>query len=648
MTGLGLFNRKQPDPVEIDLALIDRESAYRRYTGWRGTLTTILLVCFTTFQLFASITGRIPQQQVRYTHLGFAICLAYWLYPATKNSNRLKASVLDLFLCFSFLGVIFYALTNYVALQHRAGAFTSSDVYIGAIAILLVLEAGRRVVGVPIVVIAVTFTLYARFGSNLSGIFRHRGYTTSRIITHLFYTVEGIIGTPIAVCSTFIFLFILFGAFLENTGIGKFFIDLANALAGWSAGGPAKVAVLSSALLGTVSGSSVANTVSTGSFTIPLMKSLGYAPEFAGAVEAAASTGGQIMPPIMGAAAFMIAEAVGIPYLQVAAAAVVPAILYFTGIWIMVHLEAKRLGLKGLPRDQLPDGKRLLLTKGHLLLPIVAIVAFLLMGYTMTRAALLGTLTCILVPFLRKETRIPLMKLFDSYVGGARNIISVACACGVAGIIIGMVTLTGLGIKLGNSLLTLTGGNLMLTLFFTMITSIVLGMGVPTVANYLITSTIAAPILIQIGVPALAAHMFCFYFGIVADITPPVALAAYAGSAIAKGNPFWTGVNASKLAIAAFIVPYLLVLNPEMILIDVTIFTMIQIIITALLGMLCIGAGLTGFFIDFSPIPERIVLIIGGLGMMIPGTFTDLIGASILVMVYFLQRSRINKRKVKA
>jgi TRAP transporter 4TM/12TM fusion protein len=644
MTSLGLFNRKSTEPVEIDLALIDRESAYRRYTGWKGQLTTILLFCFTTFQLFASITGRIPQQQVRYTHLGFAICLAYWLYPARKKGNREKATLMDLFLCFTFLGVVIYGLTNYVALQSRAGAFFASDVYVGAIAILLVLEAGRRVVGFPIVIIAITFTLYARFGANISGIFRHRGYTTSRIITHLFYTVEGIIGTPIAVCSTFIFLFILFGAFLEKTGIGQFFIDIANALAGWSAGGPAKVAVLSSALLGTVSGSSVANTVSTGSFTIPLMKSLGYTPEFAGAVEAAASTGGQIMPPIMGAAAFMISEAVGVPYLTVAAAAVIPAVLYFTGIWIMVHLEAKRLGLKGLPRDQLPNGKVLMLTKGHLLLPIVAIVGFLLSGFTMTRAAIYGILTCVFIPFLRKETRIPLMNLFDAYINGARNIISVACACGVAGIIIGMVTLTGLGIKLGNSLISLTGGNMLLTLFFTMITSIVLGMGVPTIANYLITSTIAAPILIQIGIPALAAHMFCFYFGIIADITPPVALAAYAGSAIAKGNPFWTGVTASKLAIAAFIVPYLFVLNPEMILINATPLNLVQIVFTSLVGMLSIGAGLTGFLIDHSPKIERILLVLSGFGMLIPGTYTDLIGAALLIAIFMLQRARIKKR----
>lgn len=645
---MGLFGRKNKENVEIDLESLDRESAFRRYTGLKGTITTIVLFCFTTFQLYSSLTGRIPQQMVRYAHLGFALGLAYWLYPATKKKYRDRASVLDLVFCFSLIGTVVYALYNYVALQQRAGAFTDLDVYIGAVAVLLVMEAGRRVVGIPIIIIATTFMLYAKFGNHLTGIFRHRGYTTKRLITHLFYTVEGIIGTPIAVCSTFIFLFILFGAFLENTGIGKFFIDIANALAGKSSGGPAKVAVLSSAMLGTVSGSSVANTVTTGAFTIPLMKSLGYTPEFAGAVEAAASTGGQIMPPIMGAAAFLIAEAVGIPYLSVAGAAILPSVLYFTGIWIMVHFEAKRLGLKGLPKEQLPDAKRLMLTKGHLLLPLVAIITFLLMGYTMTRAAILGILTCVLVPYLNKETRIAPMKMFESYVMGARNIISVACACAVAGIIIGMVTLTGLGIKLGNSLLAITGGNLILTLFFTMITSLVLGMGIPTTANYLITSTIAAPVLIQIGVPALAAHLFCFYFGIISDVTPPVALAAYAGSAIAKGNAFWTGVTASKLAIAAFIVPYLFVLNPEMILIGSTPLNLLQIAVTSIIGMTCLGAGITGYFVDDANTIEKIGLIVGGMGMLIPGTVTDLIGATLLIFVYLMQRARVRKKNAAA
>ena len=634
-------NKSIPD--DIDISKLDKENAFRNYTGWKNILTLAVLACFTTFQLYASLSNRIPQQQLRYIHIGFAITLTFWLYPATSRSNQKRASLWDGICMAAFIGVIAYCMVNFVPLQHRAGAYLKSDVYVGAVAVLLVMEACRRVVGVPIVLIATAFLLYARFGNLIPGMLNHRGYSTQRIITHLFYTTEGIIGTPIGVCSTFIFLFILFGAFLEKTRVGQFFIDIANALAGWAAGGPAKVAVLSSALQGTVSGSSVANTVATGSFTIPMMKSLGYKPEFAAAVEAAASTGGQIMPPVMGAAAFLIADAVGVPYLQIAKSAIVPALLYFTGIWIMVHLEAKRLGLRGLPRERLPKAGPLMLSRGHLILPLVSIIVLLCMGFTTTRAALLGTLTCVIVPFFRRETWFPIKDIGTAYVTAARNIISVACACGVAGIIVGMVTLTGVGLKLGESLIALTHGNLMLTLFFAMATSIVLGMGVPTTANYLITSTIAAPILIKMGIPLLSAHMFCFYFGIVADITPPVALAAYAGSAIAKSDPFMTGVTASKLAIAAFLVPYIFVLNPQMILIDVTFFNMVQVIVTSLIGMVGIGAALTGYYTADTAWYERILLLAGGLGMLIPGTLTDVFGGLLLLTVFGMQRLRKTK-----
>ncbi len=639
-----LFKKKQVAPEDIDLASLDKESNVRSFTGIQNTLLTILLACFTTFQLYASITSRVPQQQVRYIHLGFAIALAYILYPATNKGRKDKINPLDGICAIAFVGVISYCIYNFTALQNRAGAFTVTDEILGAIAILIIMEACRRVVGIPIVLIATVFMLYAHFGSFMPSFLRHRGYSVERIITHLFYTTEGIIGSPIAVCSTFIFLFIMFGAFLEKTGIGQFFIDIANAIAGWAAGGPAKVAVLSSALQGTVSGSSVANTVSTGSFTIPLMKSLGYKGEFAGAVEAASSTGGQIMPPIMGAAAFLIAEAVGEPYLDVAKAAVVPAILYFTGIWVMVHLEAKRLGLKGIPKDQLPKAGKLMLERGHLILPLVSIVAFLIAGFSTTRAALYGILTCIIVPFFKKSTRIKPIVLWEAYINAARNIVSVACACAVAGIIVGMVTLTGLGLKIGEGLTTLTGGLLLPTLFFAMITSIILGMGVPTTANYLITSTIAAPILVGMGIPALAAHMFCFYFGIVADITPPVALAAYAGSAIAKADPFKTGVTAAKLAIAAFLVPYLFVLNPQMILVDVTVFGMIQVIVTSVLGMIGIGSALTGYLLDNTKPYERVILAVGGFAMLYPGSVTDLIGAAAIVAIILLQKARISNK----
>lgn len=644
MLDLAWLKKSKPVTENIDVTKLERESNTREFTGFGNKMITAILLCLTIFQLYSSITGTIPPQLVRMTHLSFVIPLSYWLYPATAKGNRHKMNYIDLVLGFVYIGVALYYILNYNELVRRSGAYTQLDVIVGAIAVILVMEACRRVVGLPIVIIATVFLLYAYFGPMMPGFLRHRGYSISRIVTHMFYTTEGIMGMPLGVCSTFVFLFILFGAFLEKTGIGAFFIDIANALAGWAAGGPAKVAVLTSALQGTVSGSSVSNTVSTGSFTIPLMKSLGYKPEFAGAVEAAASTGGQLMPPIMGAAAFLIAETIGVSYLEVAKAAVIPAFLYFLGIWIMVHLEAKKLGLKGLPREQLPKAGKLMLEKGHLILPLVSIIAFLLMGFTTTRAALGGIITAIICPFLRKKTHVPLKDIFEALIIGARNIVSVACACSTAGIIVGVVTLTGLGLKFGDSLIALTDGHMLPTLIVTMVTSIVLGMGVPTTANYLITSVIAAPIVVQLGVPVLAAHMFAFYFGIVADITPPVALAAYAGSAIAKSDPFWTGVNATKLAIAAFLVPYMFVYNPQLILIDTTPLGVIQITATSIIGMIGIGAGLTGYFVTTTPLYLRIALIVGGAMLVHPGLVTDVVGVTLIAAIYAWQKYTLKAR----
>lgn len=627
------------------LADIDKESAYRRLSGSWHLIITVLLIAFSLFQLGTSILGTLPAQLQRMVHLGFVMLLGFWLYPATSKGDRNKMHPLDFVLGLAFVGIAGYYIINYKDLVARSGAYTTLDLIIGAIGIVLVLEACRRIVGIPIVVIASLFILYAYFGPYMPGFMNHRGYGISRIISHLFYTTEGIMGMPLGLCATFIFLFILFGSFLEKTGIGQFFIDLSNGIAGFSAGGPAKVAVLTSALQGTVSGSSVSNTVTTGSFTIPLMKSLGYSPEFAGAVEAAASTGGQIMPPIMGAAAFLIAEAVGVNYFDVAKAAIIPAILYFSGIWIMVHLEAKKLGLKGVPREKLPKIWPLLRDKGHLLLPLVAIVALLIMGKTPTFSALGGIAASIVVPYLRKSTWVPFKEVASALVSGAKNTIGVACACGVAGIIVGVVTLTGLGLKLGEGLFSLTGGLILPTLFFTMITSLVLGMGVPTTANYLITSVIAAPIIMKLGVPALAAHMFAFYFGILADITPPVALAAYAGSAISGGNAFKTGCNATKLAIGAFIIPYIFVLSPELILIDTVWYEVIQIICTSLIGMLGVSACMTGYLMGKTAWWERILLLAGGLMLIIPGLITDLCGIGLVGGVAAFQY--ITHRKLK-
>lgn len=634
---------------------LDRESSYRVYKGVWDSIITALLLAFTGFQLATAVLGTLPAQLQRMTHLGFVILLAFWLYPAGKKSSRDKMPLYDFVCGLVFAGVAGYYILNYEALIGRSGAYNRLDIIMGTLGILLVVEACRRVVGMPIVIIASVFIVYAFVGPYMPSFLNHRGYSYTRVVAHLFYTTEGIIGLPLGTCATFIFLFILFGAFLEKTGIGQFFIDIANAIAGFSVGGPAKVAVLTSALQGTVSGSSVSNTVTTGSFTIPLMKSLGYKPEFAGAVEAAASTGGQIMPPIMGAAAFLIADAVGVPYIEVAKAAVIPAILYFTGIWIMIHLEANKLGLKGVPRDQLPKAWPILKERGHLVLPLVAIIALLLGGSSPIRSALGGIATAVVVPYLKKSTRVPLKDLASALVIGARNIIAVACACGVAGIIVGVVTLTGLGLKLGNGLLAIAGNNVLLILFFTMLTSLVLGMGVPTTANYLITSTIAAPIVMQlmlpgtdILVPALAAHLFAFYFGILADITPPVALAAYAGSAIAKGNPFKTGVQATKLVIGAFLIPYIFVMNPALILIDTTWYQVLQIICTSLIGMISISAGTTGWLLGAANRLERVVMFVGGFMLIMPDLLTDFVGVGLFVLMFMFQYKRYGWKRFAA
>ena len=612
---------------------IDRESKYKIFSDKGNLFIGIILTAWALFQLYASLSNKVPLQILRYTHLGLAVSMAFILYPPAKKSDRHKLPWYDCVLAVMMLCVCAYFIINYKPLQFRAGRYTLLDTYMAGLGIVLVLLACWRVVGPPIVIIAICFFLYGMLGKYMGGFLQHRGFSLKRIITHLFITTEGVIGNPLGVCAAYIFLFILFGSFLEKTRIGQFFINLANSLAGWASGGPAKVAVLSSALQGTVSGSSVSNTVSTGSFTIPMMKSLGYTPEFAGAVEAASSTGGQIMPPIMGSAAFLISETCNVPYRELMMIALIPAMLYFTGIWVSVHLEAKRLGLKGIPKEQLPELIPLLKAKGHLLIPLVGIIYLMLSGFTITRAALWGCLLCIIVPYLRRGTRVPFVQIFTALPQAARSVISVATACSTAGIIIGMVTLTGLGQRIGTGIFGLVGNSVFLSLVCAMLTSLVLGMGVSTTSNYLITSTIAAPILIKAGVPLLASHMFCFYFGIVADITPPVALAAYAGSAIAHGNAFKTGVNATKLAIAAFLIPYMFALNPKMIMIGGSIFEALPMIFTAIIGLIGIGGGFIGYLNGPLNLPLRIISFAGGLCMVIPGTMTDIIGGLMITAV---------------
>ena len=619
------------------LKKFDAESNTMEYSGVMAKFVAALAITFSIFQLYTATFGVLDAQLQRAIHLGFGLSLAFLLYPTKKSWRRDKLHPLDAILAVLGAASPAYIVICYKSLVLRAGLPTTEDVIFGALGILLVIEAARRVVGIPMVAVVSVFITYAFVGQYMPGILAHKGLTIEQFVSHVYFTTEGIFGIPLGVSSTFIFLFILFGAYLESTGLGKFFIDAANAIAGWASGGPAKVAVLSSGLMGTVSGSSVANVVGTGSLTIPMMKKLGYHKNFAGAVEAAASTGGQLMPPVMGAAAFLMAEFVGVPYVEIVKAAVIPAFLYFMGVWLGVHFEAKRNNLKGIPREELPKFGQLLRERGHLAIPLLVIVWLLVSGYTPMRAALVAIVLSIICSALRKSTRMKPLEIVKGLENGARNVLGVLVACAAAGIIIGVVTKTGVGLKLASGLLELSGGLLLPSMFLTMITAIILGMGVPTTANYVITSTIAAPALLQMGVPILAAHMFVFYFGIIADVTPPVALAAYAGAGIAGGNALKTGVNASKLAIAAFIIPYMFVLSPELLLVYGVDSGLIWALVTAVVGMVALSSALIGYLAAPLASWQRIILGAGGLMMIKPGLLTDIAGITIFAAVLFFQ-----------
>lgn len=623
----------------------DPGSAYREHKCWKRYVTIAVSLAFCAFQLYATLSGAVTAQILRATHLAFVMLLGFLLYPASRKHPLNTLPLYDVALAFAGFASWMYIVVNFDSLVRRTGANFPMDIAVGCIGILILFEACRRVSGIPMMLIAGSFIAYAFLGPWLPGFFNHRGYSFERVVTHLYYNTEGIMGTPIGACASFIFLFIMFGSFLEKTGIGQFFIDICNSIAGGAAGGPAKVAVLTSALEGTVSGSSVSNTVGSGSFTIPMMKSLGYRPEFAAAVEAAASTGGQIMPPIMGAAAFLMAESLGIPYTSIVKAAIIPALLYFSGIFIMVHLEARKLGLKGLSRENLPRFLPLFLTKGYLMAPLGVIIFFLVEGKTATFSALMGIAACALLGIVASlvdlarggKARMGLKEFVEVMTTSARNIVAVAVACGMAGIIIGVVTLTGIGLKLGAGLISISHGIPIITLFLTMISSIILGMGAPTTANYLITSTITAGAIVGLGYEPLAAHMFAFYFGIIADITPPVALAAIAGSAIAKSKPMATALQATKLAIAAFIIPYMFVFNPQMLLIDTNFQEVALIVVTALVGMVGVGAGLEGYLFRKCNPFERVLLAAAGLLLIVPGLRTDIAGLAVIASVSAFQ-----------
>lgn len=655
----------QPEEVTFDadeiMAKYDKESAYRHLQGFLEKLVFILCVLWSCFQLYTGLFGTFPSTLQRAPHLAAAMSLVYLLYPMRgKPGKRIPWYDYILALCCVCCGA--YHVIFYRQLLLRAGSFTALDIVVSCMAILLLLEAARRVAGIVVVSVSSVFLLYAFLGQYLpkDWFLFHARFTFKRVVCTEWLGTEGILGPPIYVSSTFIFLFLVFATFLRASGVGDWMTGLAMGACGGYAGGPAKAAVVASALQGTVSGSSVANVVSTGSITIPMMKKTGYKPEFAGAVEAAASTGGQIMPPVMGAAAFIMTEYTGLPYSSIALAACIPALLYFTGIFTNVHFEAVKNGLLGIKKEDRPVVKQLLKEGWYMVAPIVVIVWLLIDGKSAMLAAIWGIVACLavwIVNIIKEEHRFDVKSFLKKFIQGlndsARSAISVAVTCGCAGIIVGSVTMTGLGLKMANGIVTLAHSSLWLTMIFTMLCSILLGMGVPTTANYIIQATISAPALIALGVPKIASHLFVFYFGIVADITPPVALAAFAGSGIAGSGPMKTGFNATRLGIAAYLVPYMFVLNPILVLVNVNgdptwlfILLALKAILTAMVGMVGVATGFTGYFKSTCAWRERILLLGAGLLLIDPNTITDIVGVVVVAGIYLYQRAQGKKKAI--
>ena len=635
----------EDEVIDVDqlMADFDKESNTRHFKGIFEKIIKIAMILFSVYVMFDGWTGTMEERQKMSWFIGIIVFMAFIIYPVSKKEKKRVNRVPFYDYIFAFLGAgsFFYYAINCQAIVDRASRINEVDIAIAIVGTLLLFEACRRVVGLPIVCVSGAFIAYAF-------IINETNHPLRMIMYKLFYTTEGIAGTPLNVCASFIVLFIIFASFLEQSGIGAFFVDLANSIAGKSTGGPAKVAVISSAMEGMYSGSSVANTVGSGSVTIPTMKRCGYKPEFAAAVEAAASTGGQIMPPIMGAAAFLMTEYTGMPYAQIAIAAILPAVLYFTGIFMMIHFEAKKLGLKGLPKESIPNFFKLIISKGYLLLPVVALVVAM-NHYSPAKSAILAIFCAIAVKLVEGIVKSVVHKKFEmdfglylqSLANGTKNAIGVALACAVAGCISAMVQQTGLANVLSSLVQSAAGLHPIFALLLTMLMCIVLGMGVPTTANYVIMASMVAPILMRsLSIPVLAAHMFVFYFGIVADITPPVALAAYAGSAIAKSNPMKTGVTATRLAITAFIVPYIFAFSPEMLIVgsDKPWYEIVLLVITALCGIFLVSAGMEGYLLKNMPWWQRLLALAGGLCMIIPGITTDIIGVVAIAVVLLVQK----------
>jgi len=605
-------------------------------------VAVVLAIFMSAYHLYAGAFGAPEAMMHRSIHLIFTLLLIFLVGFTSETKHCKTKFILDgvlILLTLASLGHIFlnyeYVVTRYPYVQ----SLTSWDFVLGIILTLILLEASRRVIGLALPITAACFLLYALFGKYLPGLVRHSGFPLETIVDQLYLTTEGIFGIPLGVSSTYVILFVVFGAFLEESGTGQFFMDFSNSLVGGAKGGPGKISCVSSALFGTISGSAVANVMVDGWLTIPLMKRTGFKPDFAAAVEATASTGGQIMPPVMGAAAFVMAEYTGIPYVQICLHAAIPALLYYFALFMAVHFEASRTGLLGVPKEERPRFQSVMLTRGHLFFPLIVIVYFMIAGYTPMYACIYATLSVVLIALLRAETRMGFMKIMRALEFGAKNMLPVAAACACAGIIIGVINLTGLGLKFTSLILVIAGDSLIPALIFTMFAGIVLGMGLPTTAAYIVQAALLIPALIKLGVPLIAAHLFVFYFAIISAITPPVAMAVYAAAGIGGSNLWRTGLEAVRIGATGFIIPFMFVYGPSLLMVG-SWGTIVMTIISASIGVAALSAGLMGWFLKKATALERVMLVAGALLLIKPGLYTDVIGLVLLILVIVIQKLR--------
>lgn len=627
---------------------LDKESATRTLGGFVKKVFFVVCVLVSCYHLYTAAFGGPVTLVHRSLHVGMMLAMTFVMYPFCSKSDHKKPTIVDWLLVILSFAAPVYIYTDYLGVVERAGNASNADMWMATLLVVLVLEASRRVSGNALSILSMIFILYGIFGRSMPSLFMHRGYDWLSLSNHFFANTEGIYGTSVDVAASYIFLFILFGCVMQKCGMGQFFNDIALALAGHTKGGPAKVSVIASGFLGSINGSAVANVVTTGAFTIPLMKKTGYSKEFAGAVESSASVGGQLLPPIMGAAAFIMAEMLSVKYSQIIVWAAIPALLYYLGIIIQVQLRASKDGLVGLPKDQLPKVGEVMKRQGHLVIPVLFLLYMLFFsGTTVIFSAVCTILVTVVVAQFRKETRMGVMDFISALADGAKQTVSVAIACACVGIIIGVSSKTGFGLTMANTIISLGDTSLLFTLIFTMITCMILGMGLPSIPAYIITASIAAPALSKLGIAPGAAHMFSFYYAMFANLTPPVALASFAAAGLSGGDPMKTGIASVKLAIAGFIVPFMFVYSPQLMLINTTLLEGIWVAFTACMGVLLIGAAVEGYFMTHIAWWLRIVITIGALSLMKPGLETDIVGMVMLVALYFIQSKKAKAEKAQ-